>query len=51
MTSIPLPNMRSVPYYRTEQGEAYLGDSLHLMEEMPDKSRILLCDSSERKHV
>lgn len=51
MTFVPLPTMRSTPYYRTEQGEAYLGDSLNLMQEMPDKSRIVLCDSSERKHV
>ena len=45
MTFIPLPIMTSVPYYRTEQGEAYLGDSLNLMEELPDKSVNLIFTS------
>jgi hypothetical protein len=51
MTFIPLPIMTSVPYYRTEQGAAYLGDSLNLMEELPDKSVNLICASPEAKHV
>jgi DNA modification methylase len=45
MTFVPLPTMNSAPYYRTEQGEAYLGDSLHLMEELPDKSINLIFTS------
>ena len=49
MTFIPLPIMTSVPYYRTEQGEAYLGDSLNLMEELPDKS-VNLIFTRRRSH-
>jgi site-specific DNA-methyltransferase (cytosine-N4-specific) len=45
MASIPLPAMKSTPYYRTEQGEAYLGDSLHLMAQLPDKSVQLIITS------
>jgi len=45
MSFVPLPAMKSVPYYRTEQGEAYLGDSLHLMEELPDRSINLIVTS------
>jgi hypothetical protein len=45
MTFIPLPIMASVPYYCTEQGEAYLGDSLSFMEELPDKSVNLIFTS------
>lgn len=45
MTFVPLPAMKSDPYYRTEQGEAYLGDSLQLMAELPDKSINLIVTS------
>ncbi len=45
MTFFPFPAMTSVPYYRTEQGEAYLGDSLHLMTELPEKSVNLIVTS------
>ena len=51
MTLFPFPAMTSVPYYRTEQGEAYLGDSLNLMEELPDKLIKVICTSLEAKHV
>ena len=51
MTFIPLPIMTSVPYYRTGQGEAYLGDGLNLMEELSDKPVNLICTSPEAKHV
>jgi site-specific DNA-methyltransferase (cytosine-N4-specific) len=37
--------MKSTPYYRTEQGEAYLGDSLQLMAELPDKAINLIVTS------
>jgi len=45
MAFVPLPTMKSTPYYRTEHGEAYLGDSLHLMVELPDKSINLIVTS------
>ncbi len=45
MTFAPLPTMTSVPYYRTGLGEAHLGDSLRLMEELPDKSINLIVTS------
>lgn len=45
MTFVPLPTMRSTPYYRTGLGEAYLGDSLRLMEELPDRSVNLIVTS------
>lgn len=45
MTFSLFPAMTSVPYYRTEQGEAYLGDSLHLMKELPQKSVNLIVTS------
>lgn len=45
MAFTPLPAMKSMPYYRTEQGEAYLGDSLQLMAELPDKSINLILTS------
>jgi site-specific DNA-methyltransferase (cytosine-N4-specific) len=40
-----IPTMKSTPYYRTGQGEAYLGDSLHLMKELPDESINLIITS------
>lgn len=45
MTFIPLPTMKSMPYYRTELGEAYLGDSLSLMQELADRSINLIVTS------
>jgi DNA modification methylase len=45
MTLFPFPAMTSVPYYRTEQGEAYLGDSLHLLKELPQHSVNLIVTS------
>lgn len=45
MVPVQFPAMRSAPYYRTEQGEAYLGDSLHLMRELPDKCINLIVTS------
>jgi len=45
MTLFPFPAMTSVPYYRTEQGEAYLGDSLRLLKELPHKSVNLILTS------
>lgn len=45
MTFFPFPAMTSVPYYRTEHGEAYLGDSLQLMKELPRKSVNLILTS------
>ncbi len=42
---IALPTLLSVPYYRTEHGEAYLGDSLRLMAELQDKSINLIVTS------
>lgn len=40
-----LINISSKPYYRTNLGAAYLGNSLELMLELPDESVDLICTS------
>ncbi len=40
-----LPFALPMPFYATEMGEAYLGDSLAIMKALPDKSVNLICTS------
>jgi site-specific DNA-methyltransferase (cytosine-N4-specific) len=37
--------MKSAPYYETESGAAYIGDSRELLKELPDSSIDLVCTS------